>query len=211
MISENERVLLQRLILYSELFNLTIDETLNYIKEKLGKSIAKRTYYYYKNKFHIKKYKNIIELYSAHGELLIDYYNDVDDIKYYPDLMLLKRYFVDYYAELNKASINSFYSLLDFGFALQASEKKYENIPLGATVREEFIHCCKSYCNLKHGPYYYAYWRDKKSKKLKKKYLGKFDPRANASKEILHLTNQIFPVILSTLRIYLKNDSIETY
>ena len=206
MISENEQVLLKRLILYSELFDLSIDETLEYIKDKIGKYIAKRTYYYYKNKFSIKKYKNILELYLSHGEFLMKYSNNVDEKKYYPNLIYLERYSVNYYSRMNKEIINSYYSLLDFGFTLQASEKKYEHIPMGATVREEFVSCCKSYCNLKHGPYYYAYWRDKKSRKLNKKYLGKFDPRVNASKEIRYLTNEIFPVILSSLRIYGINE-----
>ena len=206
MISKNEKVLLKKLILYSELFDLSIDETLEYIKEKIGKSIGKRTYYYYKNKFSIKKYQNILELYLSHGEFLIKYSNKVDETKYYPNLMYLERYFVNYYSNLNKEIINSYYSLVDFGFTLQASEKKYEHIPLGATVREEFVSCCKSYCNLKHGPYYYAYWRDKKSKKLKKKYLGKFDPRSTISKEIFHLTNEIFPVILSSIKNHCKTN-----
>jgi hypothetical protein len=31
-------------------------------------------------------------------------------------------------------------------------------------------------CELKHGPYYYAYWKDPENKKLKKKYIGDHMP-----------------------------------
>ena len=32
-------------------------------------------------------------------------------------------------------------------------------------------------CEVKHGPYYYAYWKDPQSKKLKKKYIGDHMPK----------------------------------
>ena len=32
-------------------------------------------------------------------------------------------------------------------------------------------------CRLKHGHYYYAYWKDPESKKLKKKYIGNRLPK----------------------------------
>ena len=32
-------------------------------------------------------------------------------------------------------------------------------------------------CEQKHGPYYYAYWKDPESKKLKKKYIGDHIPK----------------------------------
>ena len=45
-------------------------------------------------------------------------------------------------------------------------------IPKNATIRKEYIKCGKEVCQHKHGPYYYAYWKDLESKKLKKKYIG---------------------------------------
>jgi len=36
-------------------------------------------------------------------------------------------------------------------------------------------------CELKHGPYYYAYWKDPESKKLKKKYIGDHIPKNEES------------------------------
>ncbi len=56
------------------------------------------------------------------------------------------------------------------------------SIPKNATITEEFIKCGKETCNLcPHGPYYYAYFKDKakddNKSKLRKKYLGATDPR----------------------------------
>lgn len=51
----------------------------------------------------------------------------------------------------------------------------HNSIPSNATIREEFIKCGKEICDMcPHGPYYYAYWKDKVNgkSKLRKKYLG---------------------------------------
>jgi hypothetical protein len=48
-------------------------------------------------------------------------------------------------------------------------------IPKNATIRKEFVKCRKPTCYHKeHGPYYYAYWKDPITKKLKKKYIGRY-------------------------------------
>ena len=47
-----------------------------------------------------------------------------------------------------------------------------KSIPENATIRKEYIKCGKELCEEKHGPYYYAYWKDPEVKKLKKKYIG---------------------------------------
>jgi hypothetical protein len=50
------------------------------------------------------------------------------------------------------------------------------NLPANVTIREEYVRCGKSDCSrCKHGPYYYAYWKDDNGK-LKKKYIGKYAP-----------------------------------
>ena len=36
-------------------------------------------------------------------------------------------------------------------------------------------------CEIEHGPYYYAYWKDPESKKLKKKYIGYHMPKDKRS------------------------------
>src|SRR2546427_8121952 len=56
------------------------------------------------------------------------------------------------------------------------SIKNSKNIPSNAKIRREYVKCGKSDCpRCKHGPYYYAYWKDD-SGKLKKKYIGKYPP-----------------------------------
>jgi hypothetical protein len=61
------------------------------------------------------------------------------------------------------------------------STKNSRNLPGNATIRKEYVKCGKSDCRCKHGPYYYAYWKDG-SGKLKKKYIGKYPPIANTNK-----------------------------
>jgi hypothetical protein len=55
-----------------------------------------------------------------------------------------------------------------------ACQTRSKLIPKNATIRKEFVKCKKPNCyHRKHGPYYYAYWKDPETKKLKKKYIGK--------------------------------------
>jgi hypothetical protein len=61
-----------------------------------------------------------------------------------------------------------------------AYANRSNSIPENATVRKEYIKCGKELCELKHGPYYYAYWKDPESKKLKKKYIGNHMPTESA-------------------------------
>ena len=42
-----------------------------------------------------------------------------------------------------------------------------KSIPENATIRKEYVKCGKEMCEENHGPYYYAYWKDPESKKLK--------------------------------------------
>jgi hypothetical protein len=44
-------------------------------------------------------------------------------------------------------------------------------IPPNATIRQEYVKCGNPDCQISHGPYLYAYW--KQDKKLKKRYVGK--------------------------------------
>src|SRR5215831_14682177 len=45
------------------------------------------------------------------------------------------------------------------------------NIPVNATIRQEYVKCGNPDCQKPHGPYFYAYW--KQDKKLNKRYVGK--------------------------------------
>jgi hypothetical protein len=57
----------------------------------------------------------------------------------------------------------------------QSSIDRAKSIPKNATIRKEYIKCGKTPCyHEKHGPYYYAYWKDSDAKKLKKKYIGQY-------------------------------------
>ena len=58
-----------------------------------------------------------------------------------------------------------------------ACVNRAKSIPGNATIRKEYIKCGKRICQKKHGPYYYAYWKDPVSKKLKKKYIGDHMPK----------------------------------
>jgi hypothetical protein len=61
-----------------------------------------------------------------------------------------------------------------------ACQSRSKAIPKNATIRKEFVKCKKPNCYHKeHGPYYYAYWKDPKTKKLKKKYIGRHFNREN--------------------------------
>jgi hypothetical protein len=54
------------------------------------------------------------------------------------------------------------------------ANKNYKSIPSHANIIRESVKCGKPDCNrCKHGPYYYAYWKE--NGKLKKKYVGRFD------------------------------------
>ena len=58
-----------------------------------------------------------------------------------------------------------------------ACANRAKSIPENATIRKEYVNCGKDICQQKHGPYYYAYWKDPESKKLKKKYIGDHMPK----------------------------------
>jgi len=54
------------------------------------------------------------------------------------------------------------------------STNNSRNLPNNATIRQEYVKCGKSDCpQVKHGPYFYAYWKDDNGK-LRKKYIGKY-------------------------------------
>jgi hypothetical protein len=78
---------------------------------------------------------------------------------------------------------------------IENSIRNFKMVPSNATIRLEYVKCGKSKCykcsneieyKELHGPYYFAYWRDKQNHgKLKKKYIGHDDPRASYVKEFL--------------------------
>lgn len=52
-------------------------------------------------------------------------------------------------------------------------ELALKKLPKNATIKKEQIKCGNKRCSkCPHGPYYYAYWKNKSVKKLMKKYIG---------------------------------------
>jgi hypothetical protein len=94
--------------------------------------------------------------------------------------------FINYEKRLNTMSWGELIAegnrLLAYSQALENKEKttklacqtRSKSIPKNATIRKEFVKCKKPNCyHKKHGPYYYAYWKDPANKKLRKKYIGR--------------------------------------
>jgi hypothetical protein len=54
-----------------------------------------------------------------------------------------------------------------------ACQSRAKSVPKNASIRKEFVKCKKPNCyRQQHGPYYYAYWKDPETKRLKKRYIG---------------------------------------
>jgi len=69
----------------------------------------------------------------------------------------------------------------------QACQSRSKSIPKNATIRKEYVKCKKPNCYPdRHGPFYYAYWKDPASKKLRKKYIGRYFERENISTNMKH-------------------------
>jgi hypothetical protein len=98
-------------------------------------------------------------------------WNDTEFVSKYSN-----RLFADGYALVNETK-----NMLARLKTLEAlSSTNYNSIPSTATIREEYVKCGKPYCSTcEHGPYYYGYWKE--NGKLKKKYIGKYDPRNEAN------------------------------
>lgn len=71
-----------------------------------------------------------------------------------------------------------------------ASINRSKCLPENATIRKEYVKCGKSHCHRRHGAYYYAYWKEEgNTKKLRKKYIGRYFKRDSNKKEsAIHLT-----------------------
>ena len=69
----------------------------------------------------------------------------------------------------------------------RACQSRSKSIPKNATIRKEYVKCKKPNCYPdRHGPFYYAYWKDPASKKLRKKYIGRHFDRDNISAGVEH-------------------------
>src|ERR671910_2759088 len=67
-----------------------------------------------------------------------------------------------------------------------ACKSRSKLIPKNATIRKEFVKCKKPNCyRQQHGPYYYAYWKDPDTKRLKKRYIGSILPRTSRRNNLI--------------------------
>jgi hypothetical protein len=209
-LSEADKKFVKLLILDCEDFHLNQKESLAYISKKLNRKISKTSYYNFKkemsnNDFFANFYLNsrwekisrIIDSIALRNGILSsstdtrinshNVWNDPEFVSKYND-----RFFADIYALVEQtnhmvARINSQRDL---------TSRNYKSIPSGATIREEHVKCGKPDCNrCKHGPYYYAYWKE--NGKLKKKYIGRYDPRKGTCKEN-HLKTIFIPAHFKT-------------
>lgn len=197
-LSDKEKISLSYLITNCEIYQLHESEALKYIKNKFLKSISRRTYYNYKSQMYKDHDKNapFFGLFRFHGtkqrskdmaslslmshreriirdgltdaNISYEEFSKLDDHK----LSLKKMY--DKTGSIIKQSENL---VAKMNSKKEIANRNSKTIPQNATIREEYVRCGKDFClKCEHGPYYYAYWRDK-SGKLKKKYIGRNDPR----------------------------------
>jgi hypothetical protein len=198
-ISPEQKQFLLYLITNCEIYQLNEKEALEYIKNKFLKPISRRSYYNYKSKMYKEhdKIAPFFELFRfheskqrskdmaslsliSHRECIIrdglinrnftsrNEFSRLDD----PELSLKK-----IREKTGSLITESEKVLVKINSKIQKSSRNFEFIPKKATIRKEYIKCGKYLClGCNHGPYYYAYWRDENGK-LKKKYIGKRDPR----------------------------------
>jgi hypothetical protein len=91
-----------------------------------------------------------------------------------------------------KVKINGIHNRVNSTFCIHGNQNdvtsnltRVNGLPKEYTLRKEYVSCGKQNSNkcklCPHGPYYYAYWREKLPKqnrpKLRKKYLGTINPR----------------------------------
>ncbi len=198
--SDKQKQFLLYLITNCEIYQLNEKEALEYIKNKFPNPISRRTYYNYKNQVYEEHDKNapffgLFRLHESkqrskdmaslslisHREHIIrdglingninshEEFSKLDDHKLFLKKMYEKASSIIKQGEKLLVKINSKRQI--------ARKKNSKSLPNNATIRKEYVKCGKEFClGCEHGPYYYAYWRDEIGK-LKKKYIGRHNPR----------------------------------
>jgi hypothetical protein len=195
-ISQADKKYIKLLILDCENFHLNEKESLIYMSKKLNRKISRTSYYnckremsqndiygyfYWDSRF--KKSFSIIHNITERTRIVNsssdprirshNAWNDPEFVSKYND-----RFFADGYALVERTKHMS--TRLNSQRAL--SSTNFNSIPSRATIRKEYVKCGNPFCyKCKHGPYYYGYW--KQNGKLKKKYIGLYDPREQTKKE----------------------------
>jgi hypothetical protein len=195
-LSEADKNYVKLLILDCKDFHLNKKESLAYISKKLNRKISRSSYYECKKEisdndfpfglFLDSKWKrnfSIIDDIAVRNRILSsstdtrinshNVWNDSEFVSKYSD-----RFYADGYALVEQTN----HMLARINSQQDLTSIKYKSIPSGATIRKEYVKCGNPYCySCKHGPYYYGYWKD--NGKLKKKYIGRYDPREETKKE----------------------------
>jgi len=203
-ISEADKEYVKLLILDCEDFHLNQKESLAYISKKLNRKISRTSYYNCKKEmsdddflanFYLnsrwEKISTIIDSIALGNRILNsssdvrikshNVWNDPEFVSKYSD-----RFFADSYALVEQTN----HMVARLNSQRHLTSRNYKSIQSGATIREEHVKCGKPNCNkCKHGPYFYAYWRE--NGKLKKKYIGRYDPRKGKWKE-----NDLKPIFI---------------
>lgn len=182
--------LILHLIRSCENYDLTEKESIETINKILDKDILRRTYYNYKKKLYDKEIIHQVKdsIYDNHMMrcLLLDLEETDQKMSFKADFLVYQqlpdRKDIFHDPQIQKAEAEELEKtktmIAQFENQMDEPLQRYDGISKNANIREEFVKCSKESCNdCPHGPYYYAYWRDSTTKKLKKKYIGQFNPK----------------------------------
>ena len=188
---EKEKPILY-LIKSCENYGLNERESIDSINKVLGdKIISRRTYYNYKKKLYDSQIFGLLKnsCYNTYGVklfILDDILSDweitekADKLigQQFPKRKQVLEDEEKQQEELDRI-MNSAQSDISKFKEIETRRSRIDStLPSNHTIREEFVKCGKEFClQCPHGPYYYAYWKDSTTKKIKKKYLGAIDPR----------------------------------
>lgn len=183
--------LILHIIKICETYDLTEKESLETINKILNKGILRRTYYNYKKKLYDREIIHQLKgsIYDNHMvRCLILELADMNSQKSLKADFLVARQFPDrkdifHDTEKQMTELENFNNTtraMISQFENQKNEllQRYAGVPRNVNIRREYVKCGKVNCkDCPHGPYFYAYWRDSATKKLKKKYIGQFNPK----------------------------------
>lgn len=198
----NSKDSLSRLIKYCVYYDLSEIRSLDFINHKLSTPISRSTYYNHKRcLFQDEKFQSLkksIFKSKMLKSLMLYMDDDADDSNCYELNTLISKQFPkkqDVFhitdGQFDKGSrlynkIKSNFYVPDYGSNTHIIHlPRLVGLPNNYTIREEYIRCGKDKVNkcksCRHGPYYYAYWREKSLNEIKsilrKKYLGTINPR----------------------------------
>jgi len=221
--AQKQKKVLLELISSCEYHHLNEKEALGFINKFLhNRTICRRTYYNYKkqvyeeesedkifhrklNRYASKSFRNVANILLGKDTLKKEYRNSLTDYTIFNEFSKDDR-IPKYYKDMHTRSDTFIEKAQKFTGDLKSekitSEYNYHLIPENATIRAEYVKCGNYNCNgCLHGPYFYGYWKDKKSGKLKKKYLGIRDPRQKDRKLL-----EIFENMAQTRQNQLKSE-----